>query len=77
MNASLGLGNYINDVKKSWVTLLIMGFVTGIITLLYIWLLKCITKPLLYSSLVAIFVLGVGVGYYAYKETMVIEDKES
>ena len=54
-----------------------MGVVTFIITLFYIWMLKCMTKPLLYSSLFIIFALGVGSGYYAYSQTMVIEDKES
>jgi hypothetical protein len=54
-----------------------MGIVTLIVTLVYIWILKCFTKPLLYTSLFLIFVLGVGSGYYAYSQTMVIEDKES
>jgi hypothetical protein len=75
MNESLGFGNYINDIKKAWVTLLIMAFGTGIITLIYVWLLKCITKPLLYTSLLLIFVLGIAIGYYAYKEVLLIEDK--
>jgi hypothetical protein len=35
------------------------------------------TKPLLYSSLFIIFALGLGSGYYAFSQTLVIEDKES
>jgi hypothetical protein len=67
MKESLGFGNYINDIKKSWVSLLIMVFGTFIITLVYIWLLKCITKPLLYTSLLVILVLGAATGYYAFR----------
>jgi len=52
-----------------------MAFVTFIVTVAYVWLLKCITKPLLYTSLLVIFVLGVATGYFAYKEVMKIEDK--
>lgn len=77
MEESMGFGNYINDIKKAWATLIIMVFVTFVVTLVYIYLLKCITKPLLYTSLLLIFVLGVGIGYYAYKETIAIEDKSS
>jgi uncharacterized membrane protein YdjX (TVP38/TMEM64 family) len=54
-----------------------MGIGTFIVTLIYVWLLKIITKPLLYVSLLLIFVLGVASGYWAYKETVKIEDKTS
>ena len=54
-----------------------MGFVSLIVTITYIWLLKCITKPLIYTSLVLIFILGAATGYFAYKEVMKIEDKNS
>jgi choline transporter-like protein 2/4/5 len=54
-----------------------MAFVTLIVTVVYIKLLEWITKPLLYTSLVLILVLGVATGYYAYKETIKIEDKTS
>lgn len=37
-----------------------------IITLIYIYLLRCITKPLLYVSLFLIFVAGILCGYWAF-----------
>lgn len=77
MNESLGIGQYVNDIKKAWEVLVIMVFVSLIVTVVYVWLLKCITKPLLYTSLLLIFVLGAATGYYAYKEVMKIEDKTS
>ena len=66
MNESLGFAQYINDIKQAWLVLVIMAIVTFVITILYIWLLKAITKPLLYTSLLLIFVLGIGAGYYAF-----------
>lgn len=77
MNESFGIGAYVNDIKLAWEVLAVMGFVSLVITVLYIWLLKCITKPLIYTSLVLIFVLGVATGYYAYKEVLKIEDTTS
>ena len=52
-----------------------MGIVTFIITIVYIWLLRCITKPLLYTSLFLILVLGILTGYFAYTKVQEIEDK--
>mmetsp|Transcript_29339 Transcript_29339/g.44209 ORF Transcript_29339/g.44209 Transcript_29339/m.44209 type:complete len:428 (+) Transcript_29339:627-1910(+) len=43
-----------------------MGFASFVITLLYLFLLRWITKPLLYTSLFLIFVLGLMVGYFAW-----------
>jgi ABC-type dipeptide/oligopeptide/nickel transport system permease component len=54
-----------------------MAFVTLFVTIGYVWLLKICTKPLLYTSMLIIFVLGVACGYYAYKETLKYEDKTS
>ena len=73
----LGFAQYISDIREAWLVLVIMGVVTFIITLTYIWMLKCMTKPLLYSSLLIIFALGVGSGYYAFSKTMEIEDTSS
>jgi hypothetical protein len=57
--------------------LLIMSFVTLLITITYIWLLKTFTKPLLYTSLVLILGLGIGAGIYAYSQIMSIQDRSS
>lgn len=68
-----GFGNYINDIKDAWFVLLVMAIVTPMITVFYVWLLKTVTKPLLYTSLVLIFLLGCATGYYAYSQTQLME----
>jgi hypothetical protein len=77
MNESFGIGAYVNDLKLAWEVLVIMVFVSLIVTVTYIWLLKCAAKPIIYTSLLLILVLGVGTGFFAYKEVMKIEDKTS
>jgi hypothetical protein len=54
-----------------------MAVVSFLITIVYVWLLKTFTKPLLYSSLLLIFLLGCGTGYFAYSETQAMENKDS
>jgi len=54
-----------------------MAFVTLFVTLLYIFLLRCITKPILYGSLLLIFLFLLGVTGYMFKVSSEIEDKES
>lgn len=46
------------DIQESWKLILVMGFVSFIITLIYMVLLKWITKPILYISLFFIFIFG-------------------
>lgn len=71
LNDSIGgFGNYINDINDAWFVMLIMAIVSFLVTIAYVWLLKYVTKPLLYSSLVLIFFLGCGTGFYAYSQTM-------
>lgn len=72
-----GFGNYINDIKDAWFVLVVMVVVCPMITVFYVWLLKIVTKPLLYSSLVLIFLLGCGTGYYTYQTTQAMPDKDS
>jgi len=66
MNEQVGLAAYVTDIKESWQVLLIMGFGSFVITLIYLFLLKWITKPLLYVSLFMIFILGLLCGYFAW-----------
>ena len=72
-----GFGNYIIDIKDAWLVLLFMAFVAPCITVFYVWLLKTATKPLLYTSLVLIFLFGCATGYFAYLETQAMPNKES
>jgi hypothetical protein len=64
-----GFGNYVNDIKIAWLVMLVMAIVSFLITIGYVYLLKYFTKPLLYTSLFLIFLLGCGTTIYAYSET--------
>lgn len=71
-----GFGNYINDIKDAWFVMIVMAVVSLLVTITYVWLLKILTKPLLYTSLVLIFLLGCATGYYAYSQTQAMENKD-
>lgn len=53
-----GFGKYMVDLQESWKLILLMSFMSFIITLIYMFLLKWITKPILYVSLFLIFIFG-------------------
>jgi hypothetical protein len=61
-----GFGSYISDIGKAKVPLIIMAFVVIVITFVYIQLLQCITKPILYGSLLGIFVMLAAATYASY-----------
>lgn len=44
-----------------------MVFVTVIIAVLYIWLLKYIVKPLLWASMILVVAMFIALGAYAYQ----------
>jgi hypothetical protein len=46
------------DLQESWKLILLMSFMSFIITVIYMFLLKWITKPVLYVSLFLIFIFG-------------------
>lgn len=71
-----GFGSYIRGIAEAWPVLAIMGAVTLFVTLIYIYLLRCITKPILYGSLLLIFLFLVGVTGYMFKVWTDIEDKD-
>jgi len=52
-------------MKESWPVLLIMTFGALIITVLYMFLLKWLTKPILYISLILILLGGVALGGFS------------
>lgn len=47
-----------------------MAFISLLITVFYLFLLRWITKPLLYTSLFLIFIFGALVSYWCYKNSM-------
>ena len=61
-----GLAKYFGDVAVCWWLFLVMAGITFVMCLIYLFLLRCVAKPLLYVSFVAILVLFVGGGFYVY-----------
>jgi hypothetical protein len=60
------LAKYMGDLQTAWWVFLAMLGITTVICLIYLFLLRCIAKPLLYVSFVLIFTLLVGGGFYVY-----------
>ena len=65
------------DIADAWKVIVIMSFVGLLITVIYIFLLKWITKPILYVSLVFILIFGLLAGYYAYLKVEEYKDTEN
>lgn len=63
------IGKYMDSVKTTWKVVAGMAVASVAITILYIMLLRWITKPILYISLLIIFGLGVGGGFLAYQKS--------
>jgi hypothetical protein len=59
MNDSLGaFTKYMADLRETWKLILVMAVASLFITLIYLFLLRWITKPILYVSLFLIFIFG-------------------
>ena len=59
MSASMGnMSRYVDDVSVSWKIILVCGVISFFITLIYLYLLRWITKPILYISLFLVFLFG-------------------
>ena len=54
------------DLITAWWVILVMGVITVVISFIYLFLLRIITKPILYISFVLIFLLLVGGGFYVF-----------
>ena len=46
------------DIQETWQLIIVMGIISFVFTLIYMYLLKWITKPVLYISLFLIFIFG-------------------
>jgi len=64
-----GFSKYMADLQNSWRLLLLMSFLSLLITLFYLFLLRWITKPLLYTSLFLIFICGAAVAFLCYNNS--------
>lgn len=69
MSDAMGnFARYTNDVIISYPLVCIMAFVSLLITVAYLYLLKCITKPILYTSLFLVFILGCLITAWCFKK---------
>lgn len=69
MSKSMGnFARYTNDVVIAYPLIIIMVFVSLLITVAYMYLLKWITKPILYVSLLLVFIMGALITYWCFKK---------
>lgn len=71
------LGRYMGDLSTAWYIFLIMGGITMVLCLIYLILLRCFAKPMLYISFVLIFILLLGGGFYVYYLSEKYEDGDN
>jgi hypothetical protein len=66
LDGSTGFTKYLVEIAECKNILIGMSFATVVISLFYIWLLKCITKPLLYTSMFLILILFILSGAWCW-----------
>ena len=54
------------DLATAWWVFLVMGGISSVLCLIYLLLLRCFAKPVLYISFVLIFILLIGGGFFVY-----------
>lgn len=60
---------YLDDVSVSWKIILVVSILSLLITLVYLYLLKWITKPIMYISLFLVFIFGALITFWCYKRS--------
>ena len=60
------IGKYMGDLYTCWWLFLVMLGISTVISMIYLFLLRCIAKPLLYISFVLILVLVIAGGIYVF-----------
>jgi len=66
MAASDILSSFIVDVQNAWQVILYMTLISLATTLIYIAILKCLARPLLYISMLLVLVLFAGGGAWTW-----------
>lgn len=61
-----GLGKYFGDLGTAWWVFLVLGGISAVLGFIYLVILRWAAKPILYFSFVAILVLLIGGGFYAF-----------
>ena len=60
------LGKYMSDLGTAWWIFLVMAGISTVLCLIYMFLLRCFAKPILYLSFLVIMALLVGGGFYVF-----------
>ena len=60
------LAKYLIDFSNTWGLILVMTFAAFLITLVYVWSLQMLAKPLLYISLMTVLFLIIAMGGYSW-----------
>ena len=66
LNSKANFGKYFAEITECWETLAIMAGGTVVISIVYIFLLKWITKPLLYTSMFIILIMFILLGAWSW-----------
>lgn len=66
MNNQANFSQYFIEIGEVWKLMIVMCFVALILSVIYVFLLRWIAKPLIYVSLFAIFLLGLLGGYWVW-----------
>jgi hypothetical protein len=60
------MARYLEDISISWPIILVCGVISFFVTLIYLYLLRWITKPILYISLFLVFLFGALITFWCY-----------
>ena len=60
------LARYFGDLAASWWVFLVMGAISTVMCFIYLVLLRWMAKPMIYLSLVLVFLLLLGGGFYVF-----------
>lgn len=75
MSKKMGnMTRYLDDVSVSWKIILVVSILSLFITLIYLYLLKWITKPIMYISLFLVFIFGALITFWCYKRSQQYPD---
>ena len=61
-----GMGQFVIQLQESWEAIVIMSIATVVISIIYVWLLKIIVKPILYISMLVILLMFLVMAAYGY-----------
>ena len=61
------VSNYFSDISTAWWTFLVVALLAMVFSFLYLVLLRCCTKPLVWITIILIFVLFLAGGAYVYE----------